>query len=62
MSRVHVYPVQKHKGKRSQTSHHTGFVADCWCEPKIEEHGLDAIGEPAIVYVHSKHQDWRRRL
>lgn len=60
MGRVHVYPVTTRNGKRMQSSHRTGRSADCWCEPRIENHGTDAGGGPALVYVHSDRQDWRR--
>jgi len=31
---------------------HQECVADCWCEPRVEDYGRDASGAPARVYVH----------
>lgn len=53
--RIHIYPQTTYRGKRRQSSHHTGRIADCWCEPIIREDG------PDVLYLHSTTQDWRRR-
>jgi hypothetical protein len=54
MSRVHVYPSSE------ENLHELEKGADCLCEPKVIDEGLDMNGERALVFVHSKFhkQDW----
>ena len=47
MSRVHVYP-------KGQEHLHQLENADCKCEPKALDEGLDNAGERALVFVHNK--------
>ena len=48
MSRVHVYLLSE------KNLHDTERGADCRCEPRIIEHGVDSRGERAIVFVHKR--------
>jgi hypothetical protein len=45
MSKVHVYPIH------SERPHETDG-GGCWCEPRIENLGVDNAGQPARVFVH----------
>lgn len=47
MAFVHVFPIG---GKK----HRISKGADCWCEPRIMDLGVDKEGLPARVFVHSK--------
>jgi hypothetical protein len=48
MSRVHVYPLSE------KDLHDTERGADCRCEPRIIEYGIDNLGERAIIFVHER--------
>ena len=45
MSLVHVLPI-------NDLRVHAEHGADCWCEPRVLDEGVDAAGEPARVIVH----------
>ncbi len=47
MSRVHVCPVEEVKL-------HNLDSADCFCEPKILDEGLDNEGGRALIFVHQQ--------
>ena len=46
MSRVHVYP------QCEENLHNLENSADCKCEPKVIDEGLDMNGQRALVFVH----------
>ena len=45
MSIVHVTPINDRR-------EHTDNGADCWCEPRVLDHGVGDAGNPARVIVH----------
>lgn len=47
MSIVHVYPLKDREP-------HVVDAGGCWCEPEVEDHGVDAEGTPARVMVHQQ--------
>ncbi len=44
---VHVYP-------ETDVEPHVTEPGGCWCEPAVEDYGMDADGLPARVMVHQK--------
>lgn len=52
MSLVHIYPL--HDMRR-----HVIEAGGCWCEPKIENCGVDGEGNPARIFVHSDQNERR---
>lgn len=42
----HVFP------DHDRREHQTEKGADCWCEPRVEDEGLDDEGKPTRIFVH----------
>lgn len=47
MAIVHVFP-------GDDVRQHEERGADCWCEPTVEDEGLDDLGRPARVIRHHR--------
>lgn len=55
MSLVHIYPLHDMRA-------HVTVVGGCWCEPRIEDCGVDVDGNPARMFVHTDHEDRRASI